>query len=309
VRAVSLVLAVPFGVASAIAYGASTAVQHQAAHTGTGHADARGLLLLLRDPRWWLSIGGDSVGFALQVIALSNGPVVLVQPLLVLTLPVSLFAGALLGSARPRRADYIACLAILAALTVFFLVLGTPNAGRVVSLRALAVTFASELAAGALLCVAVSRQGAVLRAGVFGGVAGVWFGSLGVAINAVTTQYRHDGVLGVVTDANGLVPLLALVVLGTCGIALTQVSFQIGSLAAAFPANKAADPVAAVVLGAVLLHEHVPATPADIVVYIACLAAIAAGAVRLAAPRSSSGTMTDDERGPFDASRAGQEAR
>ncbi|MDP9116831.1 MAG: hypothetical protein M3O28_06155, partial [Actinomycetota bacterium] len=73
----SLLVAVPFGVASAVAYGASTAVQHAAVHTGTGNADPRGLLHLLRNPRWLLSIGGDTVGFGLQVVALSTGPVVL----------------------------------------------------------------------------------------------------------------------------------------------------------------------------------------------------------------------------------------
>jgi hypothetical protein len=306
---VSLVLAVPFGVASAVAYGASTAVQHQAAHTGTGSADARGLLLLLRDPRWWLSIGGDTVGFCLQVVALANGPVVLVQPLLVLTLPVSLFVGAVLGGSRPRRGDYLACLSILAGLSVFFVLLGTPNPGRVAAPRALCVTLVSELVLGALLCLAVRGQGAAVRAGVYGGVAGVWFGSLGVAINAATTQYRHEGLIGLLTDTSGLVPLIGLVVLGGCGIALTQVSFQVGSLAAAFPANKAADPLAAVLLGALLLHEHVPASPAHVIVYVLCLAAIAGGAVRLAAPPGGSGTMTGDERSPSDASRAGQEAR
>jgi hypothetical protein len=305
---VSIALAIPFGVASAVAYGASTAVQHQAAHTG-GEPDARRLLLLLRDPRWWLSIGGDTVGFVLQVIALANGPVVLVQPLLVLTLPVSLFAGALLGNARPSRGDYFACLAILGGLSVFFVLLGTPSAGRVASPGALAVTLVVALVAGALLCAAVRRGGVALRAGVFGGVAGVWFGTLGVAINAVTSQYRHEGVFGVLTDAAGLVPLIGLIVLGALGIALTQVSFQVGSLAAAFPANKAADPVAAVVLGAVLLHQHVPASAVHLVVYVLCLAAIAGGAVRLAAAAGRSGRMADDESRSGHSSRAGQEAR
>jgi drug/metabolite transporter (DMT)-like permease len=306
---VSLALAVPFGVASAIAYGAATAVQHQAAHTGTGEADPRGLLLLLRDSRWWLSIGGDTFGFMLQVVALSNGPVVLVQPLLVLTLPVSLLVGAMLGNARPQRGDYIACLAILAGLTVFFLLLGTPDNGRVPAPGALAATLVIALVVGALVCAMVRRTGPAVRAGVYGGVAGVWFGTLGVAINAVTTQFRDHGALGVLTAANGLVPLIGLLVLGGLGMTLTQVSFQVGALAASFPANKSADPVAAVVLGAVLLHQHVPSSPAHIVVYVGCLAAIVAGAVRLALPPGGSGTMAADEPPANHSSRAGQETR
>lgn len=278
----SLVVAVPFGVASAVAYGASTAVQHSAAHTGTGSADARGLLRLVRDPRWLMSIGGDLFGFILQVVALSNGPVVLVQPLLVLTLPVSLFFGAMLNGSSPRRADYLACLAILAGLTVFFLLLGTPQAGRQPSPRALELIILLELMGGAGLCAAVHGRSSVVRAGVYGGVAGVWFGTLGVLINSIAVQYGDHGARGLLTRADGLVPVIGLAVLGGLGIVLTQVSFQVGALAASFPANKAADPVAAVILGAVLLREHVPSGGAHVCVYVLCLAAIVVGAVQLA---------------------------
>ncbi len=69
---------------------------------------------------------------------------------------------------------------------------------------------------------------------------------------------------------------------------LTQVSFQVGALAASFPANKSADPVAAVLLGAVLLHERVPAGAGHVLGYLLCLAAIVAGAVRLAGPSPTS---------------------
>jgi drug/metabolite transporter (DMT)-like permease len=280
---VSLVVAVPFGVAAAVAYGFSTAVQHQAAHNPGGEVDARGLAHLLRDPRWLLSIGGDFVGFLLQVVALSTGPVVLIQPLLVLTLPVSLFAGHLLGGPRPRRADYGACLAILAGLSVFFVLLGEPGIGRVPRARELAWTIALELVVGTLLCLAVGRRGRGLRAAVYGGVAGAWFGTLGVLLTAASTEYRHHGFAALVTGAQGLTPLLGLAVLGAVGMTLTQVSFQVGALASSFPANKCADPVAAVVLGALLLGERVPSDAVHLLVYMCCLAAVVYGAVRLAA--------------------------
>ncbi len=279
----SLIVAVGFGVASALAYGLSTAVQHQAAHTENGQVDTGGLVRLLRDPRWLLSLGGDFFGFLLQVVALSNGPVVLIQPLLVLTLPVSLFAGHLLGGPRPRRGDYLACLAIIGGLSAFFVLVGTPGIGRVPRAHELVWTIVLELLAGALLCLLVRRGGTGLRAGVYGGVAGVWFGTLGVLLTAASAQYRDHGIDGLLTDPHGLVPLVGLIVLGVLGTVLTQISFQVGALAASFPANKSADPVAAVVLGAVLLRERVPSGAWHVLVYAACLAAIVLGAVRLAA--------------------------
>jgi drug/metabolite transporter (DMT)-like permease len=280
---VSLAVAVPFGVAAAIAYGASTAVQHQAAHTGTGAADARRLLRLLRDPRWLLSVGGDTIGLVLQVVALATGPVVLIQPLLVLTLPVSLFVGYLLGGPVPRRGDYLACLAIVAGLGVFFIMLGAPGAGREPRPGAILATVVIALLTGGALCVAVRGRGATLRAGVYGGVAGAWFGTVGVLLNAAATEFSEHG-FGAVLHSAGLAPVLGVAVMGALGMTLTQISFQVGALAASFPANKSADPVAAVVLGAVLLHEHVPANGFHVLGYLACLAAITAGAVRLAAP-------------------------
>jgi drug/metabolite transporter (DMT)-like permease len=279
---VSLVVAVPFGVAAAIAYGAATAVQHQSAHTGTGQADARKLVRLLRDPRWLLSIGGDVVGLVFQVIALATGPVVLIQPLLVLTLPVSLFVGYLLGGPTPRRGDYLACLSIIGGLAVFFVLLGTPGNGRDPQPRSIVLTVVVVLLVGLVLCALVSRQGPTLRAGVYGGVAGAWFGTVGVLLNGAAKQFTDHGLHGLLQPA-GLVPLLGVAVIGVLGMTLTQISFQVGALAASFPANKSVDPVAAVILGAVLLHEHVPAGGTHIVAYLLCLAAIVAGAVRLAA--------------------------
>lgn len=280
----SLLVAIPFGVAAAIAYGAATAVQHRAAHTGTGSADARGLLRLLRDPRWLLSIGGDAVGLVCQVIALATGPVVLIQPLLVLTLPVSLFVGYLIGGPSARRADYLACFAILAGLSAFFVLLGSPGEGRAPHPDAVLTTVVIVLLAGALLCGLVHGQGPTVRAGVYGGVAGAWFGTVGVLLNATATEFTDQGLHGLLLRQDGLVPLLGVLVVGALGMTLTQISFQVGALAASFPANKSADPLLAVVLGAVLLHEHVPAGAARVAGYLVCLAAVAAGAVRLAAP-------------------------
>ncbi len=98
---VSLLVAVPCGIAAAVAYGASTAVEHSAVHSDTGDADARGLVEQLRNPRWLLGIGGDVLGLVLQILALATGPVVLIQPLLVLALPISLPISRALGGPRP----------------------------------------------------------------------------------------------------------------------------------------------------------------------------------------------------------------
>jgi hypothetical protein len=284
---VSLLLPVVCAVAAAVAYGGATAVQHSAAHHGSAGAggapavDARGLLALLGDPRWLLSVGGDAVGLALQVVALATGPVVLVQPLLVLAVAVALPVGWALGGPRPGRGDVVAGLAVIGALAVFFVLIGDPGSGRRLAPGAAAVTGLLTLIVGGGLCAGVRRSSARVRAVVFGAVAGAGFGVVGVLLNATAEVFDDDGFAGLVSRA-GLVPLVALVVVGAAAMTLTQVSFQIGELGASFPANEAAAPVVAVILGGALLHEHVPVSPVLAIAYGACLLVVVAGTVRLA---------------------------
>jgi drug/metabolite transporter (DMT)-like permease len=279
----SLLVAVPTGIAAAIAYGGSTAVQHSAAHTGTGAADTRGLLNLLRNPRWLLSVGGDAVGLTLQVIALSTGPVVVIQPLLVLALPVSLPVGWALGGPRPRATDLLACLAIIGGLAGFFALVGDPGSGRSLTPLPTAVTVLAFLVLGGAVCWLVRGRSATLRAGGYGGVAGALFGLVGVLLNGVATIWQDRGVHGF-GDADGLVPLIALLIVGALGMTLTQISFQVGALGASFPANESTAPVVAVLLGALLLHERVPISAFTVLGYVLCLVAVVFGTIRLANP-------------------------
>jgi drug/metabolite transporter (DMT)-like permease len=277
----SLAVAIPCGIAAAVAYGAATAVQHSAAHTGTGEADAGGLLRLLVSPRWWVSVGGDGVGLILQVVALATGPVVLIQPLLVLALPVSLFVGFLIGGPRPRGADYGACVSIIAGIGVFFVLVGDPGNGEPLRPWAALVTILIGLAVGAAILLAVRGRRPAIRAVGYGCVAGGFFGMVGVMINTVAEIFDASSWNGF-AHAEGLVPLIGVVALGALGFTLTQISFQIGALGASFPANESTAPLVAVLLGALLLHEEVPVSALYIIGYLLCFAAIVYGTIRLA---------------------------
>jgi drug/metabolite transporter (DMT)-like permease len=277
----SFVVAVSCGVASALAYAAATAIEHDAANTGTGEHDPQGLLRLLTNPRWLLGFFGDFVGLVFQVIALSAGTVVLVQPILVLSLPMSLPISWILGGPRPRRRDYLASAIIIVGLTGFFLLIGHPAQSHALHRRHALSTVTIALAAGGIASLAVRGRSAPLRAAVYGAVAGAWFGLVGVLLDAATTTWRERGVRGF-THPPGFVPLLGVLVIGALSIVLTQLSFQVGTLGASFPANLAAAPVVAVILGAVLLREHVPVSAPIVAGYLACLVAVIIGAFRLA---------------------------
>jgi drug/metabolite transporter (DMT)-like permease len=284
-----LAVAVPFGVASAMVYGTSIVVQHRLAQKhadNTGTASAAGLVRLLRSPMWLLAISGDFIGFLLQIVALSTGPVVVVQPLVVLMLPVSLVVSGVLGWHRPRTGDYLGVVGVLGGLALFLALIGHPGAEHVTRPRVLGMAIILVLLAGVALCLVVAGRNQVVRGVVYGAVAGGYFGTLAVMVDAASERASAGGVHGLLGTARGLVPIAGVALLGIGGIILTQLSFQIGALATTLPANLAADPLMAVFFGEVLLREHIPLTPGHIAVYVACLLAVVVGAVRLADPKA-----------------------
>lgn len=283
----SLVVAVPFGIASAVVYGTSIVVQHRTAqqHAGEeGEASASGLLRMARHPMFLLAIAGDAVGFALQIIALAAGPVVFIQPLVVLMLPVSLGVSFLMGGHKPRAGDYLGVAGVLGGLSVFLALIGHPGNAHVPRSRYVGLAIIVVLIVGVLLCLVVQGRNKVIKGAMYGAVAGGYFGTLAVMVDAASDRFSRHGFHGLLASPRGLVPLAGIIILGTGGIILTQMSFQVGALGATLPANLAVDPLMGVLLGSALLSERVPVTPWHLVAYTLCLAAIVAGAIRLADP-------------------------
>jgi hypothetical protein len=286
----SLLIAVPCGVASAFAYGVSTAVEHSAAQEVTsvsaaasaGSAQpAGGLLRLVSNPRWLMGMAGDTLGLILQVIALSTGPVVLIQPLLVLALPISLPVARWLGGPRPGRAQFLSCGWIIAGLGAFFAIVGNPGDADPLDTRAAVIVVVVAAVAGIAALGPFRARSGTVKAAVYGTVSGAWFGVVAVLLDATAATWQHHGIAAF-GRAGGLVPLISLAVLGAASLALTQVSYAAGALGASFPGNLTADPVVAVLLGVMLLNEHIPESALAIVAYAACFAAVLYGAIRLA---------------------------
>jgi hypothetical protein len=278
----SLAVALPFALAGVLAYGAAAAVQHDAVGQSADGA-ARPVNELLHDPRWWASIGGDALGLVLQLVALATGPVVLIQPLFVLCLPVALPIRALLGGPRPGRSQYLSSLVLVLALGAFFFIAGRPAvADPLESGPALALTVVT-LVIGVAICAAVRSVSLSLRAVILSGVSGAWFGVEAVLANATATAWDDQGWRAFAIAA-GLVPAVAAVVLGLLGFALTQVAFRSGNLATSFPAMLVVDPLVAVLLGACLLGESIRLSASAVVGYLLCAVLIAGGTLRLAGP-------------------------
>src|SRR5689334_1688461 len=122
--------AVAFALLSALLTAISTVTQQRAAFaeadTATGHV---GLIrALMRRPKWWAGLVGDTGGYVCQAAALGLGSLLLVQPLLVTALLFALPLGAHFANRRVSRADWGAAVLLTVALAVF-VVAGNPKAG------------------------------------------------------------------------------------------------------------------------------------------------------------------------------------
>lgn len=287
----NLAVAVPFGIASAVVYGTSIVVQHRVAqeHADDGAESAKGLMRLVRHPVFLLAIAGDFVGFVCNIVALSAGNVVVIQPLVVLMLPVALGVSVVTGGPKPSRLSYLGCVGVLGGLAAFLGLIGEPSTESVPRPRVIAVAVLAVLVVGALLVLLVSGRRPMIRGAVYGAVAGSYFGTLAVMIDAASDRVSARGLDALVTTPRGMVPLISMLLLGCAGMALTQLSFQIGALGATLPANLAADPAMGVIFGAVLLREHVPLSVPHLIGYLLCLGAVVAGAIALARPRAHLG--------------------
>jgi drug/metabolite transporter (DMT)-like permease len=255
---------------SATAFGVASAVQHlQAGEVEQrGALDPRLLTSLIGRPIWLLGIAGDVVGVLLQLVALHYGPVPLVQALLVATLPVAVVASAVLRRVKVARHELCAVLLCCAGLVLLTPVAATHALGRSGSARAW-VTAAAVLVltTGALLVTARLRSAlAPLAVAV---AAGVTAGSSAVLLAVCARGVLHPWRL-LATPAP-----YALVLVGAMALLLTQASFQTGGLAAPLAALTVSEPIVAVVLSTLVLHQHLsPAPMARVAGFVGAVASV-----------------------------------
>ena len=120
--AIALALLAAFLFASA-----SVAQQREAANTG--EHGIRLFAKLLRNPRWWAGVGGDTGGYIAQAGALGLGSILLVQPVLVTTLLFALPLSARWNRRRDLASELWWAAALIVAIAVF-VVAGDPGGGR-----------------------------------------------------------------------------------------------------------------------------------------------------------------------------------
>src|SRR2546421_10848278 len=124
-------MAIAFALGAALLFAVASVLQQRAASEAPGKETLRPGLMwyLVRRPMWLLGYVADWGGFGLQALALGNGSLLVVQPLLVTGLLFSLPFAARWSGRRLGRDDWIAAIALCAGLAAFLSV-GDPTGGR-----------------------------------------------------------------------------------------------------------------------------------------------------------------------------------
>jgi drug/metabolite transporter (DMT)-like permease len=248
-----VVLSLVLAVLSAASNAASNVLQRMANREEPPERNLSPRLLVdLVQRKVWLSgLAATIAAFLLQAGALSQGALAVVQPLIVLELPLTLLGAKLALGAELHRLEWTATglmTAGLAALIGFL----DPREGtsRPSDLAWVVGGGASVVVIGVLVLAGRATTG-VRRAALLGAATGITFGLTAAFTKTMTGNLSR-----------GVAPLFShwttysMVATGILGVFLMQSALHAGRLAAAQPGVTLLDPFTSIVWGVLAFHER-----------------------------------------------------
>ena len=235
------------------------------------------ILFLFRQPKWLLGVFLAAAGFGLQAVALAEGQLSLVQPLLMSEILFLLLILLVRYNEPLGGREWLGGIAISLGLG-FLLALANPHGGTITNdgsgwlitiLISVAITF-----------IAVSSAAKVhngsFRAAVMGVAAGVLF-ALTAALTKLSLMQLQHGAATFFTSW----PPYALLVTGIASTLLVQNVFRAGPLAASQPAMMIADPAGSIIIGVLLFNDQLQHSPAALAGISVSAAVLIAGIILL----------------------------
>lgn len=268
---------VALALASALAAAASSIMQHHSARRAPPVKPHRFLGHLLTRPVWIGGLVAAFVGLALHVVALDQGQLAVVQPLLISGVLFALPVSALLEGRRPSGREWLLAAVLVASLALFLLA-ARPSEGRV-KLDADVLAWSTVLVLGliGILALAAFRWFKAQRPALLGTAAGVGYGLVAALIKQADALW-HTGLAHLLTDW----PVYALVGVGGAALSLTQLAYRAGPLAKSMPALTVADPAASVALGVLAFQEKLDSNPGALALQVIGFVVMSLAAAQLA---------------------------
>ncbi|MGO9781278.1 MAG: DMT family transporter [Streptosporangiaceae bacterium] len=246
-------MVIVFALLAALSNAVSVITQHIAS-TADPPRDSgwRLVLYLFRNPLWllgWVALAG---AFVFQALALHNGQISVVQPLLVTELIFALLLRQfwLHQSILPVTwgGGFLTC----AGLAVF-LVAGEPQGGRPVPTSHHWIVAVASCTVVAVALLALAQRGSPgRRAALDASAAAVVWALVAVFIKTVTDTVTQFGIGGMFLHW----PVYALAVSGAAGVLLQQAALHVGPLRSSQPFLVIIDPIVSIALSVWLFDER-----------------------------------------------------
>ncbi|MFZ0229097.1 MAG: DMT family transporter [Mycobacterium sp.] len=268
-------------------------VRQRAIQDEANNSDDSGAIVTswVRQPAWWAGTLGAVGGYVFQALALAHGSLLLVQPLLVSSLLFVLPLGARFSNQHVRGRDWYWALLLTAALTIFVLV-GQPREGHYrPPVPAWSVALASSVPVVIVCVLAARRTVGRPRAMLLASAVAVLLGMIAVLTKVSTHRLAAHGWHGLLTVP---APYL-LVALAATVTVLQQSAFHAGALQASVPIMLVGEPVVAVLLGVVVLGEHLVVRGAGSAILVLAVGSMTAATIALGRDSASPATLVADQ--------------
>jgi drug/metabolite transporter (DMT)-like permease len=273
-----LTTTVLFALAAAFSSAVNLMTQHSASIGATKRDRGWKLVVyLVHQPLWMLGWVAAVGAFAFQALALHNGQLSVVQPLLVTELVFALVLRRVWIHQAIASSAWTSVFVVCVALAVFLAVAepqgGHPNPDPAEWLSALAV-FGGIIALTVLLAL---RGTPLRRAAFFAIAAALTWALMATFIKSTVDTLTTFGFVGMFTHW----PLYALVVAAAAGTLLQQSALHVGPLSVSQPLLVVIDPSASIVLSVWLFDERFTDSPWKIAVAALAFVVMAGGVVML----------------------------
>ncbi|GED98700.1 DMT family transporter [Gordonia crocea] len=203
--------------------------------------------------KWWIGALIAIFGFGAQAAALGLGPILLVQPLIVLAVLFSLPMEAWADDRHPRTYEWAWGLVLVACVGTFLVIAHPEQSTRRPDVTTLAIATTSVIAAVAVLVVLAERsRSSHYRALFYGLAAGVLFGVSALLVKSVI-MHAMVSWRDVFTHGS----LYVLLIVAPSAIVAQQRGFGAGDLQTSFPAMNVMEPAVAMALGMLVLGEEI----------------------------------------------------
>jgi drug/metabolite transporter (DMT)-like permease len=273
-----VIWAVVFALAAALANAVNLMTQHKASISAPARVKGWRLALYLpRQPLWLLGVAAAVGSFVFQALALHNGPMSVVQPLLITELVFTLVLRRIWIHQDVARAAWASVTVVCVALAVF-LAVGEPAGGH--PYPAANQWLSAGLVFGGAITVLTLlglRGSPVRRAATLAAATGLTASLEASFLKTATQTLSVSGIGGMLADW----PVYAFIAATITGALLQQAALHVGPLSVSQPLLVIIDPFASIILSVWLFGEHFTDSPAKLAIAVVAFAVMAVGVVML----------------------------